>query len=160
MADKFLSKQVIMNNPLVSIIVPVYNTEKYISQCMYSLIQQNYRHIEIIVVDDGSTDNSLSILNNISTTDNRLKVFSQSNQGVSAARNLALNKATGEFVMFVDADDWIDLSTIEECLQAIGDADVCFLHTYGNLPIIRYPGFFFHKHIFSQQKHVSYFNEE
>lgn len=126
MADEFLSKQVIMNNPLVSIIVPVYNTEKYISECLHSVTQQSYPHIEIIAVDDGSTDNSLSILNEISATDNRLKVFSQCNQGVSAARNLALNKATGEFVMFVDADDWIDLSTIEECLQVIGDADVCF----------------------------------
>lgn len=113
-------------NYLVSIIVPVYNTEKYISKCLYSLTQQNYTHIEIIAIDDGSTDNSLSILNKISTTDNRLKVFSQPNQGVSAARNLALSKTTGEYVMFVDADDWIDVSTIEECLRAIEDADVCF----------------------------------
>lgn len=126
MADEFLSKQVIMNNLLVSIIVPVYNTEKYISECLHSVTQQSYPHIEIIAVDDGSTDNSLSILNEISATDNRLKVFSQRNQGVSAARNLALKKATGEYIMFVDADDWIDVSTIEECLQAIGDADVCF----------------------------------
>lgn len=141
-----------MNNPLVSIIVPVYNTEKYISQCMYSLIQQNYRHIEIIVVDDGSTDNSLSILNNISTTDNRLKVFSQSNQGVSAARNLALNKATGEFVMFVDADDWIDLSTIEECLQAIGDADVCFFAYIREFTNHSLPRFLFPQtHIFAAE---------
>lgn len=126
MVDQFLSEQAIMNTPLVSIIVPVYNTEKYICECLHSLIQQSYSHIEIIAVDDGSTDSSLSILNDISEKDNRLKVFSQCNQGVSAARNLALKKATGEYIMFVDADDWIDLSTIEECLQAIGDADVCF----------------------------------
>lgn len=126
MVDQFLSEQAIMNTPLVSIIVPVYNTEKYISECLYSLIQQSYPHIEIIAVDDGSTDNSLSILNKISTTDNRLKVFFQPNQGVSATRNFALSKATGEYIMFVDADDWIDVSTIEECLQAIEDADVCF----------------------------------
>ena len=126
MVDQFLPEQAIMNTPLVSIIVPVYNTEKYICECLHSLIQQSYSHIEIIAVDDGSTDSSLSILNDISEKDNRLKVFSQCNQGVSAARNLALKKATGEYIMFVDADDWIDLSTIEECLQAIGDADVCF----------------------------------
>lgn len=126
MVDQFLSEQAIMNTPLVSIIVPVYNTEKYICECLHSLIQQSYTHIEIIVVDDGSSDNSLSILNDISEKDNRLKVFFQPNQGVSAARNLALSKATGEYIMFVDADDWIDVSTIEECLQAIGDADVCF----------------------------------
>ena len=127
MADEFLPKQTIMmENPLVSIIVPVYNTEKYIRECLNSLIQQSYSHIEIIAVDDGSTDNSLCLLKELSTKDNRLKVFSQPNQGVSAARNLALSKATGIYIMFVDADDWIESSTIEECLQAIGDADVCF----------------------------------
>lgn len=126
MANELLYKQAMMNSPLVSIIVPVYNTEKYVSECLNSLIQQSYAHIEIIAVDDGSTDNSLKILNDISAKDRRLKVFSQRNQGVSAARNLALKKATGEYIMFVDADDWIDSSTIEECLQAIGDADVCF----------------------------------
>lgn len=127
MADEFLSKQAIMmKNPLVSIIVPVYNTEKYISECLDSLCQQNYSHIEIIAVDDGSTDNSLCLLKELSNKDDRLKVFSQPNQGVSAARNLALSQATGIYVMFVDADDWIDPSTIEKCLQAIGDADVCF----------------------------------
>lgn len=114
------------HNSLVSVIVPVYNAEIYISQCICSLIHQSYAHIEIIAVDDGSIDNSLNILNEITAVDNRLKVFSLSNQGVSATRNFALTKATGEYVMFVDADDWIDSSTIEECLQAIGSADVCF----------------------------------
>lgn len=103
-----------MKNPLVSIIVPVYNTEKYIRECLNSLIQQSYSHIEIIAVDDGSTDNSLCLLKKLAAKDSRLKVFSQPNQGVSAARNLALSKATGTYVMFVDADDWIDSSTIEE----------------------------------------------
>lgn len=126
MANELLYKQAMMNSTLVSIIVPVYNTEKYVSECLSSLIQQSYAHIEIITVDDGSTDNSLKILNDISAKDSRLKVLSQPNQGVSAARNLALSKAVGEYVMFVDADDWMDLSTIEECLQAIGDGDVCF----------------------------------
>lgn len=144
MADEFLPEQAIMNTPLVSIIVPVYNTEKYISECLLSLTQQSYVHVEIIAVDDGSTDSSLSILNNISAKDNRLKVFSQPNQGVSVARNLALNKATGEYVMFVDADDWIDSSTIEECLQTIGEADVCFFaytreFTNRSLPKLLFP---------------------
>lgn len=153
MADKFLFKQAIMNNSLVSIIVPVYNTEKYVSECLNSLIQQSYAHIEIIAVDDGSTDNSLKILNDISAKDSRLKVFSQPNQGVSAARNLALSKATGEYIMFVDADDWIDLSTIEECLQAIGDGDVCFfayIREFANrsLPKPLFP----QTHIFSEEE--------
>lgn len=76
MADEFLSKQAIMmKNPLVSIIVPVYNTEKYIRECLNSLIQQSYSHIEIIAVDDGSTDNSFCLLKELSAKDNRLKVF-------------------------------------------------------------------------------------
>lgn len=153
MANELLYKQVMMNSPLVSIIVPVYNTEKYVSECLNSLIQQSYAHIEIIAVDDGSTDNSLKILNDISAKDSRLKVFSQPNQGVSAARNLALSKAVGEYVMFVDADDWIDLSTIEECLQAIGDGDVCFfayIREFANrsLPKPLFP----QTHIFSEEE--------
>ena len=117
MVDQFLSEQAIMNTPLVSIIVPVYNTEKYICECLHSLIQQSYSHIEIIAVDDGSTDSSLSILNDISEKDNRLKVFSQPNQGVSATRNLALSEATGEYIMFVDSDDYIIKDTIENLLD-------------------------------------------
>lgn len=153
MANELLYKQVMMNSPLVSIIVPVYNTEKYISECLHSLIQQSYSHIEIIAVDDGSTDNSLKILNDISAKDSRLKVFSQLNQGVSATRNLALSKSVGEYVMFVDADDWIDLSTIEECLQAIGDGDVCFfayIREFANrsLPKPLFP----QTHIFSEEE--------
>lgn len=149
-----------MKNPLVSIIVPVYNTEKYIRECLISLIQQSYSHIEIIAVDDGSTDNSLCLLKELSAKDNRLKVFSQPNQGVSATRNLALSKATGTYVMFVDADDWIDSSTIEKCLQAMGDADVCFLHTYESLAIAHYLSYCFHKHSILQEKHVNNFSEE
>lgn len=160
MANGFLSKQAIMKNPLVSIIVPVYNTERYIRECLNSLIQQSYSHIEIIAVDDGSTDNSLCLLKELSVKDSRLKVFSQPNQGVSAARNLALSKATGTYVMFVDADDWIDLSTIEECLQAIKDADVCFLHTYESLAIARCLSYCSHKRSISQKKHVSNSSEE
>ncbi len=133
-----------MKNPFVSIIVPVYNTEKYISECLNSLFQQSYSHIEIIAIDDGSTDNSLNLLKELAAKDSRLKVFSQPNQGVSAARNLALSKATGTYVMFVDADDWIDSSTIEECLQAIEDADVCFFayvreFTNRSLPKLLFP---------------------
>lgn len=153
MANELLHKQAMMNSPLVSIIVPVYNTEKYVSECLNSLIQQSYAHIEIIAVDDGSMDNSLKVLNDISAKDSRLKVFSQLNQGVSATRNLALSKAVGEYVMFVDADDWIDLSTIEECLQAIGDGDVCFfayIREFANrsLPKPLFP----QTHIFSEEE--------
>ena len=160
MADEFLSKQAIMKNPLVSIVVPVYNTEKYIRECLNSLIQQSYSHIEIIAVDDGSTDNSLCLLKELSAKDNRLKVFSQSNQGVSAARNLGLSKATGTYIMFVDADDWIDLSTIEECLQAIEDADVCFFAYVREFSNRSLPKLLFPQNSILQEKPVSNSNKE
>ncbi|MPM65691.1 Undecaprenyl-phosphate 4-deoxy-4-formamido-L-arabinose transferase [bioreactor metagenome] len=94
---------------LVSIIVPVYNSEKYINRCMDSLINQTYKNIEIIAIDDGSKDNSLEILNQYATKDKRIKVFYQINQGPSVARNTGLDKSSGSYVMFVDIDDYIDL---------------------------------------------------
>ena len=84
---------------LISIIVPVYNTEKYLEQCLKSLLNQTYKNIEIIVVNDGSTDQSLDILNKYSFKDNRIKLYSQKNQGISAARNTALEHINGKYIM-------------------------------------------------------------
>lgn len=99
--------------PKVSIIVPVYNVEKYLCQCLESLVHQTLTDIEIICIDDGSTDNSLGILNKYAQLDSRIKVFSQKNQGVSSARNLGLEKVNGEYITFVDSDDWIELNACE-----------------------------------------------
>lgn len=92
---------------LISIIIPVYNAEKYINRCIKSIVNQSYQKLEIIVVNDGSTDNSLSICETLATQDNRIKVISQDNGGVSKARNMGLRLAKGEYVMFLDSDDYM-----------------------------------------------------
>ena len=91
--------------PKVSVIIPVYNVEKYLKQCLDSVVNQTLKDIEIICVNDGSTDNSLEILEEYAQKDNRIIIISQENQGQSVARNIALEKATGEYVGFVDSDD-------------------------------------------------------
>ena len=99
--------------PKVSIIIPVYNTERYLPQCLDSIINQTLRELEIICVNDGSSDNSLSILNNYRNKDNRIKIINKGNRGVSAARNEGIKAARGEYITFVDSDDYVDLSTYE-----------------------------------------------
>lgn len=103
-----------MNNPKISIIVPVYNVEKYLSKCLNSLINQTLAELEILCVNDGSTDNSAKILADFAKMDSRIKVFFQENSGQSAARNLAIERATGEYLGFVDSDDWVDLDYFEK----------------------------------------------
>ena len=92
---------------LISIIVPVYNTEKYIEQCIHSLVNQTYQDIEIIVVNDGSSDNSENIIKTLQNTDNRIHLITQENQGLSGARNTGLSASHGQYIMFVDSDDWL-----------------------------------------------------
>lgn len=94
--------------PKVSIIVPVYNCEEYLDEAIKSLLNQTLKEIEIIVVNDGSRDNSLLIANKYKDIDNRVKVVSQDNQGVSVARNFGLSIAKGEYIGFIDGDDWIE----------------------------------------------------
>lgn len=104
-------------NPKISIIVPVYNAEKYLANCLDTLIGQTYENFEIICVNDGSTDDSLSILRRYIEKDSRIQLIDKVNGGVSQARNIGLQTATGEYIMFVDADDWISRDT---CLEIIG----------------------------------------
>ena len=104
---------------MVSIIVPVFNCEKYIHRCLESLILQTYQKIEIVLVDDGSNDSSLDIITQYADRDSRVVVVSQSNQGVSAARNTGLENATGQYVMFVDADDYVELDMVEDMVGKI-----------------------------------------
>ena len=100
-------------NPLVSIIIPIYNTEKYLVECIDSVLNQTYKNLEIILVNDGSTDNSGIICAKYANKDNRIKVIHQINKGVSEARNTGLNIAKGDFINFIDSDDYIDLDEIE-----------------------------------------------
>lgn len=113
-------------NPLISIIIPVFNVEKYIEKCVNSLLDQTYKNIEIILINDGSADNSGAVCESLAKNDSRIVVLHQNNSGVSAARNNGLDVMKGEFVTFVDSDDYVDSQFIE-CLYnalSINNADI------------------------------------
>ena len=112
-----------MINPKVSVIIPVYNVEKYISKCLNSVVNQTYKNIEIVIVDDGSKDNSGVIVDNFASNDKRVVVLHKENAGVSAARNDGLRKSTGEYVVFVDSDDYLELDFIEYYISIIVDTN-------------------------------------
>lgn len=110
----------------ISVIVPVYNTRKFLKKCLDSIINQTFKDIEIICINDGSTDKSLSVLNEYALKDNRIKIINQQHAGVSCARNEGLKIAAGEYISFVDSDDWIDLDFLEKLYNAAEkyDADI------------------------------------
>ena len=92
----------------ISVIIPIYNAEKYLLKCIDSIINQDFTNFEIICIDDGSKDNSLTLLNEYKKRDNRILVFTQNNQGQGVARNKGIQKATGDFLVFIDPDDYIE----------------------------------------------------
>lgn len=102
-----------MEEKLISIIVPVYNVEKYLKECIDSVISQTYKNLEIILVDDGSTDKSGEICDEYSKKDSRIKVIHKENGGLSDARNVALDIAKGEYIGFVDSDDYVEKDMFE-----------------------------------------------
>lgn len=104
---------------MISIIVPVYNSELYLKKCLDSIISQTYENIEIICIDDNSSDDSLRILQEYEKKDQRIKVLQKVNEGVSFARNAGLDMARGDYILFVDSDDWIDRCTCEVALKKI-----------------------------------------
>lgn len=102
---------------LVSVIVPVHNVEDYVVKCITSIVSQTYANLEIIIIDDGSTDNSLRLVSELSDGCDRIKVFHQKNSGVSVARNLGINAAMGDYIMFVDGDDYL----ADDCVAYLMD---------------------------------------
>ena len=102
----------------VSVIVPIYNVEKYLSKCLNSIVGQTYENLEILCVNDGSPDNSGEILRIFAERDNRIRIINKENGGLSSARNAGIKEATGDYIVFVDADDWIDFETIETAVKA------------------------------------------
>jgi glycosyltransferase EpsH len=102
-----------MTVPDISIIIPVYKAEQYLRQCLDSIVNQTHQNIEIICVNDGSPDKSLEILQDYDKKDSRIRIIDQKNQGASSARNNGIELSTGRYIMFVDADDWIDRETCE-----------------------------------------------
>ena len=107
-------------NKMVSIIIPIYNVEKYSDECITSVINQTYKNIEIILVDDGSPDNCGKICDNYALKDKRIKVIHEKNGGLSFARNTGLNIATGEYVYFLDSDDYLTDNAIELLCNHMG----------------------------------------
>ena len=116
-------------NDLVSIIIPIYNVEEFVEKCLKSVINQTYKNVEIILIDDGSKDNSKQICDNYAKIDNRIKVIHKKNEGVSKARNIGLDIAKGEYIAFVDADDYIEKNYIEELynlsIETNADITIC-----------------------------------
>lgn len=115
-----------LNDKKVSVIVPCYNVESYLSKCIESILNQTYKNIEIICINDGSKDNTLSLLKKYQSDDKRIVLINKKNAGVSAARNDGLKKATGDYVLFVDSDDYIDEKMVEILLTKSleNDADI------------------------------------
>lgn len=118
----------------VSVIVTVYNTEKYIEECIVSLINQTYKNIEIILVDGESTDKTSEICLMYESQYENIRLISKENEGVSAARNRGVAEATGDYILFVDGDDWIENNTIEVLvwLEEENNADVAFIIKEGH----------------------------
>lgn len=123
-----------MEEDKISVIIPVYNTELYLRRCLESVINQTYTNLQIIIIDDGSTDNSLKICTEYAQNDNRLIVYSQNNRGVSAARNKGLDMATGDYIAFVDSDDFIENDMFAKLLNTMvnneADIIVCGIKVY------------------------------
>ena len=113
-----------MNEELVSIIIPAYNVDKYLEECVRSLLYQTYTNYEVIIIDDGSTDNTYDIGKRLTIESAKVKLFHQENQGVSIARNIGMQKANGEFVVFVDADDIAAPQYIETLVACVKKSDM------------------------------------
>ena len=111
-------------NELISIIVPVYNVEQYLEKCVDSIVNQTYKNLEIILVDDGATDSSGKLCDKLAKIDNRIKVYHKENGGLSDARNYGVERATGEYIGFVDSDDYIDAEMYEKLYEAIKKENV------------------------------------
>lgn len=120
----------------VSIIIPMYNSEQYISDCIKSVINQTYKNLEILIINDGSTDQSLNICKQYAIKDDRIKLIDIENSGVSTARNIGIENSTGEYITFVDSDDWLELNMIELAVKNIVEkkVDIVMWSFYRNFP--------------------------
>ena len=105
------------DGPLVSVVIPVYNVEKYLRECVDSVINQTYRHIEIILIDDGSTDSGGDICDEYMSTDSRIRLIHQENHGLGNARNVGLRDATGKYIIFLDSDDYWKLTALGKLVE-------------------------------------------
>lgn len=143
-----------MTKELISIIVPVYNVEKYLKKCVDSIVNQTYKNLEIILVDDGATDNSGKICDELVELDNRIKVYHKKNGGLSDARNYGVERATGDYIGFVDSDDYIDAEMYEKLYEAIKKENVDVAEC--NLKIV-YPE---KTELFTDEKYYQIYNKQ
>ena len=120
--------------PKISVIIPVYKVEQYLPECLDSIINQTYKNLEIICIDDGSPDNSGKILDEYASKDNRIRVIHKENGGISSARNAGLDIATGDWISFVDSDDWLDINTYEKLLSSADEANTDIV-MFGNCSV-------------------------
>ena len=141
-----------MNNEyLISIIVPVYNVEPFISECINSILIQSYKNFELILVNDGSTDNSPTICEQYASKDKRIKVIHKANGGLSDARNWGLKFSSGEYVVFLDSDDyWNDCDALFSLYS--------LLNKYSEVDVVFFRRFKFEENIYQQIRYITQFN--
>jgi len=108
----------------ISIIIPIYNSEKYLSKCLDSVINQTYNNLEIILVNDGSIDNSINVMKEYARKNKRIIIIDKKNTGVSSTRNEGIKKATGDYIMFLDSDDWLEIDAVERMYNILCDTGV------------------------------------
>ena len=113
-----------MKIPKISVIIPVYNAESFLCRCVDSILAQTYSNFEILLINDGSSDSSSTICDKYALKDCRIKVFHKDNGGVSETRNVGINNASGEWITFVDSDDWISSNTFQECIDYLTDCEL------------------------------------
>lgn len=123
-------------NSLISFILPVYNAERTLKRCLDSILMQSYCNYEVIIVDDGSIDNSGKICDSYSLNDKRFRVVHTKNAGVASARQLGVSLATGEYIIHIDADDWIETNMLRDMLNEISDADILISDYYLGCPVL------------------------
>ena len=125
-----------MSEKLLSVIIPVYNIEKYLSECINSVINQTYKNIEIICVNDGSTDSSPQILKNFKNIDKRIVLIEKANAGLASARNTGIEYANGDYIAFLDSDDWLELDFYEKLIKRLeqDNSDIAIGETYYIFP--------------------------
>lgn len=128
-----------MQDIFISFVVPIYNMENYLSRCVKSILNQSYSNFEVILVDDGSKDKSGTICNEFKKQDDRIKVIHKINGGVSSARNIGIKATRGDYICFVDPDDWIETNLLEEFIKNIDDQDDVFV--YGHRMVENYTKF-------------------
>ncbi len=149
---------------MISVIIPVYNVSKYLKQCLDSIINQTYKNLEIILVNDGSTDDSLTICEEYQRLDSRIIVVSQANKGLAGARNTGIETATGIYLMFVDSDDWMELHAIETAFSNMNEVDLVCFSFFKEYPTNQIPRAFGlngrYKASFMQRKITGPINEE